>query len=152
MCVRMPVADAKWNVIKLFLQKADKDGNGSLSQDEFRNGLVTLGIPEEKAAGIVEWVRSIYFLVLSFVFIFCDMYLPVMERNRQGYLRINQFERTGCMDRLRLNSIRFHANDQSTITLSYHAGAKYQFRGTFGRHLGHIPKAKSKMESLGKSI
>ena len=54
------VADEKWNVIKSFLQKADKDGNGSLSQDEFRNGLVTLGIPEEKAAAVVEWVKSVY--------------------------------------------------------------------------------------------
>ena len=50
------VADEKWNQIKLFLQKADKDGNGVLSQDEFRYGLVTLGVPEEKAAAVVEWV------------------------------------------------------------------------------------------------
>ncbi len=49
-------ADEKWNQIKLFLQKADKDGNGVLSQDEFRHGLVTLGVPEEKAAAVVELV------------------------------------------------------------------------------------------------
>ena len=53
------VADEKWKEIKLFLQKADKDGNGSLSQDEFKNGLVTLGVPEEKAAAVVEWVCSL---------------------------------------------------------------------------------------------
>ena len=53
----MPVADEKWKVIKSYLQRADKDGNGSLSQDEFRNGLVTLGVPEEKASAVVEWVR-----------------------------------------------------------------------------------------------
>ncbi len=54
----MSVADDKWNEIKSFLQKADKDGNGSLSQDEFRNGLVTLGVSEKKAAEVVELVCS----------------------------------------------------------------------------------------------
>ena len=54
----MSVADDKWNEIKSFLQKADKDGNGSLSQNEFRNGLVTLGVSEKKAAEVVELVCS----------------------------------------------------------------------------------------------
>ncbi len=80
----MPVADEKWNVIKSFLQKADqkadKNGNGSLSQDEFRNGLVTLGVTEEKAFALVEWVCITFIGCVLYTSIL-TFFLPVLERN-----------------------------------------------------------------------
>ncbi len=51
-------ADPRWNDIKKFLKEADTDGNGALSKDEFKKGVVaSCGVSEEEAAAIVAWVR-----------------------------------------------------------------------------------------------
>ncbi len=57
-------ADPRWNEIKKFLKSADTDGNGSLSKEEFKKGVVaSCGVSEDEADAIVAWVSIIIWLV-----------------------------------------------------------------------------------------
>jgi hypothetical protein len=51
------LADPRWDEIKKFLKSADTDGNGTLSKEEFKKGVVaSCGVSEAEADNIVAWV------------------------------------------------------------------------------------------------
>ncbi len=53
-------SDPRWNEIKKFLKAADTDGNGTLSKEEFKKGVIaSCGVSESEAETIVAWVRII---------------------------------------------------------------------------------------------
>ena len=61
-------ADDKWNEVKQFLASADSDGNGVLSKEEFKNGLVKLGISDADATLVTNQVLLVS---SSFSSMFC---------------------------------------------------------------------------------
>jgi Ca2+-binding EF-hand superfamily protein len=50
-------ADPRWNEIKKFFQSADANGDGCLSKEEFKNGVMaSCGVSDAEADSIVAWV------------------------------------------------------------------------------------------------
>ena len=109
--------------IKQFLASADSDGNGVLSKEEFRKGIVKLGISDQDAAAVVDEVWSVYTQYL--LWCMCGWWsncFPVFWWNRQGRVRIPFNPGAHCLGGLGL--MPCHSRIETLTTIKCRAGKR----------------------------